>query len=160
MSDREDVLGYAMHLHRENAEISSRNVDHPIHYNAFGPIDDDGTAKYEPIKVIEEWGMGPEFCVGNALKYIARAPHKGRPIEDLKKAKWYLERAGVLSNKSGENSVIPTPDAHDMGWSRVAAGWGLRGHLRNAILNIWNGCPMSAVEFVGKEIDRLTKEAQ
>ena len=32
------------------------------------------------------------FCAGNVIKYIARHKHKGRPIEDLKKAKWYLER--------------------------------------------------------------------
>jgi len=32
------------------------------------------------------------FCLGNAIKYIWRAGKKGQPIEDLKKAKWYLDR--------------------------------------------------------------------
>ncbi|MDP9820516.1 DUF3310 domain-containing protein [Nocardioides massiliensis] len=32
------------------------------------------------------------FCMGNALKYIWRADHKGNPIQDLKKAAWYIER--------------------------------------------------------------------
>jgi hypothetical protein len=32
------------------------------------------------------------FCLGNAVKYIWRADLKGNPIEDLKKAVWYLER--------------------------------------------------------------------
>jgi hypothetical protein len=32
------------------------------------------------------------FCLGNAIKYIWRAGGKGQPIEDLKKAKWYLDR--------------------------------------------------------------------
>jgi hypothetical protein len=32
------------------------------------------------------------FCLGNAIKYIWRADLKGNDIEDLKKAKWYLER--------------------------------------------------------------------
>jgi len=31
------------------------------------------------------------FCLGNALKYIWRADHKGNAIEDLKKARWYLD---------------------------------------------------------------------
>jgi len=57
------------------------SVNHPKHYN---------TGKIEVIDAIEEWEMG--FCDGNVIKYVARHRHKGKPIEDLKKAKWYLER--------------------------------------------------------------------
>jgi len=33
------------------------------------------------------------FCLGNVIKYVARAGKKtSNPIEDLEKAKWYLER--------------------------------------------------------------------
>lgn len=32
------------------------------------------------------------FCLGNAIKYIWRAGLKGDALEDLEKAKWYLER--------------------------------------------------------------------
>lgn len=32
------------------------------------------------------------FCLGNAVKYIWRAGHKGTAIEDLKKARWYIDR--------------------------------------------------------------------
>jgi len=32
------------------------------------------------------------FCLGNAVKYIWRASLKGKEIEDLKKARWYLDR--------------------------------------------------------------------
>jgi hypothetical protein len=58
-------------------------VDHPSHYGGAGN-------PYEAIKVIEAWGLG--FCLGNAVKYIARHEHKGAPLEDLKKARWYLDR--------------------------------------------------------------------
>jgi hypothetical protein len=58
-------------------------VDHPAHY---GGADN----PYEAIKVIEAWGVG--FCLGNAIKYIARAGKKGDLVEDLKKARWYLDR--------------------------------------------------------------------
>lgn len=60
-----------------------QTVDHPPHYG--GPNN-----TYEAIKVIEAWGLG--FCLGNALKYIARCDHKGTPLEDLEKARWYIER--------------------------------------------------------------------
>lgn len=45
---------------------------------------------YEAIKVIEAWQLG--FNLGNTVKYIARAPHKGTHVEDLKKARFYLDR--------------------------------------------------------------------
>jgi hypothetical protein len=58
-------------------------IDGPKHY---GGKDN----PYEAIKIIEAWGMG--FCLGNAVKYIIRAPFKGDTINDLKKAIWYIER--------------------------------------------------------------------
>jgi hypothetical protein len=57
-------------------------VDHPKHYNA---------GRIEVIDAIEDWGLG--FSLGNVVKYVARANHKGKPLEDLKKAQWYLNRA-------------------------------------------------------------------
>lgn len=30
------------------------------------------------------------FCLGNAIKYLWRYHSKGRPVEDLEKARWYL----------------------------------------------------------------------
>lgn len=41
------------------------------------------------MRIIEDFSLG--FCLGNVVKYILRAPNKGK-IEDLKKARWYLER--------------------------------------------------------------------
>lgn len=58
-------------------------VDHPDHYGG-------GDNPYEAIKVIEAWDLG--FHLGNAVKYIARADKKGRQVEDLRKARWYLDR--------------------------------------------------------------------
>lgn len=59
-------------------------VDHPDHY---GGKDN----PYEVIKVIYAWGL--DFWLGNAVKYIGRAgkKEKSKTIEDLEKAKWYLE---------------------------------------------------------------------
>ena len=57
------------------------NVDHPLHYNSQG-------SGIECIDVVEWLG----FSIGNAIKYIWRADHKGNAIEDLEKARWYLDR--------------------------------------------------------------------
>ena len=43
------------------------------------------------MDVIEDAGFGEGFCLGNALKYILRAKHKENYVEDLKKAKWYID---------------------------------------------------------------------
>ena len=58
-------------------------VNHPAHYGG-------AENSYEAIKVIEAWSLG--FCLGNAVKYIARAGKKDDTIQDLKKAAWYLNR--------------------------------------------------------------------
>lgn len=68
-------------------------VDHPAHY---GGADN----PYEAIKVIEAWGLG--FNLGNTAKYIARAEHKGSPVEDLRKARWYLDRE--IANREVANA--------------------------------------------------------
>ncbi len=60
-------------------------VEHPAHYGG-------AAAPYEAIKVIEAWGLG--FCLGNAVKYIARAGKKPGAdlLDDLRKARWYVDR--------------------------------------------------------------------
>lgn len=56
-------------------------IDHPSHYNR---------GKIEVIDFIEDQGLS--FHLGNVIKYIARAGSKGDKLEDLKKARWYLDR--------------------------------------------------------------------
>ena len=56
-------------------------VNHPPHYNAH-------PSGVECI-VVTEW---MNFCLGNCIKYIWRADEKGETIEDLRKARWYLDR--------------------------------------------------------------------
>ena len=59
-------------------------VNHPAHYGGENN-------PYEAIKVIEAWDL--DFHTGNTVKYICRAGKKGDSLEDLKKARWYLDRA-------------------------------------------------------------------
>ena len=57
-------------------------VSHPPHYQV-----EDMT--YEPIKVINAWGLN--FNIGSAVKYLSRYRKKFNAIEDLKKAIFYIQ---------------------------------------------------------------------
>ena len=57
-------------------------VNHPAHYKVGG---------IETIDFIEAKSLG--YNLGNVVKYITRADHKGNKLEDLRKAQWYLTRA-------------------------------------------------------------------
>jgi predicted 2-oxoglutarate/Fe(II)-dependent dioxygenase YbiX len=69
----------------------SDQVNHPSHYNS---------GKIEVIDAIEDWKL--DFHAGNVVKYVARHQHKLNPVEDLKKARWYLDRLIQLSEKKEE----------------------------------------------------------
>lgn len=66
-------------------------VEHPAHYN---------TSKIEVIDAIEAWNLN--FNLGNVIKYVARADHKGERYEDLSKALWYLRREIEKSGPSAK----------------------------------------------------------
>lgn len=56
-------------------------VNHPPHYKAH-------PSGVECIQITEHMG----FCLGNAMKYIWRADHKYDAIQDLEKARFYIDR--------------------------------------------------------------------
>jgi len=61
--------------------LSHDAVNHPAHYT---------TGMIEVISFIEDKGLA--YHLGNVVKYICRAPHKGTEEQDLRKAQWYLNR--------------------------------------------------------------------
>lgn len=64
------------------------SVDHPVHYTSH-PARCEGCGRgIECIQVTEHMG----FNLGNVVKYVWRADLKGNPIDDLRKARWYLDR--------------------------------------------------------------------
>jgi hypothetical protein len=70
------------------------NVNHPKHYNSH-------PSGVECIEITEHMN----FCLGNAVKYIWRASLKGKEVEDLRKARWYIDReiSRILNEKSHES---------------------------------------------------------
>lgn len=81
----------AKELQKYSEQIAKKKedlVNHPAHYNQYSQ---------EVIDTIEEVTVNMPvtvaYHVGNAVKYLFRAPFKGKLKQDLEKAVWYLERA-------------------------------------------------------------------
>jgi hypothetical protein len=76
-------------------------VYHPAHYTSH-------PSGIETIEITEHMN----FCLGNVIKYVMRAEHKGRTLEDLKKARWYLDREiqklenNMISNLADLDALI------------------------------------------------------
>ncbi len=75
--------------------MAEDKINHPKHYTH---------GKFEVIEVIEDWKLC--YHLGNALKYIGRAQHKNNEIDDLKKARWYLDRYIKLLNKNKKHGKL------------------------------------------------------
>jgi len=80
----------------EVVDVISDVVNSPPHYKTGG---------IEAIEGIEA-SMGPEafagYLKGNIMKYMWRYERKGKPIEDLKKARWYLDRLIGLRERKAD----------------------------------------------------------
>lgn len=74
-------------------------VNAPSHYRAGDT--------YETIRVIEAWALN--YNLGNAIKYISRAGAKGNRLQDLEKARWYLNREidSITKSTPGVDSNNP-----------------------------------------------------
>lgn len=57
------------------------NINHPSHYCSH-------PSGIECIQITEHMS----FNLGNAIKYLWRADEKGAPLDDLRKAAWYIQR--------------------------------------------------------------------
>jgi len=99
------------------------NVNNPDHYNRAG---------IEVIDVIETYTPNSPH-LANVLKYVCRHSYKGNPLEDLKKAEWYLARAitvleGELDEAAYVAEMMDTDEAVE-----------LRGRIKDAVLGCFEG---------------------
>jgi hypothetical protein len=62
-------------------DVEENDISKPSHYCAG--------RQYEPKDVIRDWDLN--FNLGNVVKYVSRTGRKGDALEDLRKAKQYLE---------------------------------------------------------------------
>lgn len=103
----------------------TERVNHPEHYNF---------SKFEVIDVIFDWTR--DFCLGNALKYIARAGRKENEIEDLRKAKFYLQYFITNVNWDNWSSRIEQPNKYPI--KDVLEEWRLPSELSEVVYYIGN----------------------
>jgi hypothetical protein len=78
---------------KKKPKSSNEQVNHPQHYNQLSGV--------ECIDVIEQLNLG--FNLGNALKYIWRCDAKGKRVQDLGKACWYIQREIRNSEKKPDS---------------------------------------------------------
>lgn len=79
------------------------NVNAPPHYTQH-------PSGVECIQITEHMG----FNLGNAVKYIWRCDLKKDAIEDLKKARFYLDREIALRGRAGLKPSVPlSPNPED-----------------------------------------------
>ncbi|QGJ92088.1 hypothetical protein SEA_KEELAN_128 [Gordonia phage Keelan] len=69
------------------SEVKNDPVSHPAHYSSHGIECESCGAPIECITVASRFS----FNLGNTIKYVWRADHKGKLLEDLKKARQYLD---------------------------------------------------------------------
>ena len=83
---------------KENSPNKS-DINHPERYG--------GNTPYECIKVLDAWLCNDEykgFLRGNCLKYLCRLGKKDEEVQELKKAKWYLEKLIETYEKEKQNN--------------------------------------------------------
>ena len=69
-----------------NFDEKHDNVNHPSHYETGG------IECFNAIVASQGVDAAMDFCLCNAFKYIWRCKHKGKTLEDIEKAIWYLNK--------------------------------------------------------------------
>lgn len=112
--------------------MTEDNVNRPAHYNKNG---------IEVIDVIETYTPNSPH-LANVLKYVCRHSYKGKPLEDLKKARWYLDRAIVLlEEKEARDAWVEEQMNHP-------AAVALRERIKGAVLDCFDGVDTNGYPLV------------
>jgi hypothetical protein len=152
--------------------LKNNPVDHPAHYTSH-------PSGVEAIEIAEHFN----FNRGNAFKYCFRAHYKGKTLEDLKKARWYIKRElfskfGIKNCKNTSRCFIPNDLAMNAE-IRNKMNKILNKKLNNLdaaiafIVNSWyvpyydgtkdNQCSKYLIEalyYINREIKRIQRAAQ
>jgi hypothetical protein len=85
MAEWEEVASTTLKVSIDTGKVDQVNC--PAHYNK-GDV--------ECIEAIKSATVGKKgieaVCVANVIKYLWRYEEKGKPLQDVQKAKWYLEK--------------------------------------------------------------------
>lgn len=112
--------------------MSNDPVNHPEHYEMNGIECIDAMVASQGEEAVSN------YCVCNAFKYIWRHQHKGKSVEDIKKAVWYLNRyLNLCESKAAKRNDKPA----DLDYIResLTRGIYLPGDTRGVWLNDHEG---------------------
>lgn len=123
--------------------MTMADIEHPSYYRSGG---------IECIDVMQKlYGKDfvSNFCLGNAMKYLWRCDRKHEtPIDDLKKARWYIDHIIKINEPTGQgNDIQKKLDEVDK-----AAEEYLRANAEPCTIAIGNG-----LASYNKYIDEATK---
>lgn len=121
-------------------------VNHPAHYTKY---------KHEVIELTEQLS----FCLGNAVKYILRAPYKGSEIQDYEKALWYLRRLrgqGIVELPQLDYDLITSYD-NPIVAALLIAGFSRFGERLDEVESMVRDAICKAQK---KEIERLKRKVE
>mgnify|MGYP004544921049 CR=1 FL=1 len=79
-------------------EKETEYINHPEHYG--------GDSIFECVKVLKAWLPEEEyrgFLRGNAIKYLCRLGKKDEAAQELKKARWYIDK--LIEEEEGKNGI-------------------------------------------------------
>lgn len=95
--------------------MSNDMVNHPSHYEG-------GTSMEcidSMLAVLGHDGL-ISFCIGNAYKYIWRHQLKGKPLEDLQKAEWYINKASRMDYGDYHDRIVGLRDLYAIHMNKLA----------------------------------------
>lgn len=124
---------------------SDNETTRPSYYG--GP-----NAPFEPVKVIDDIGLGAGFYFGSALKYIQRSPHKGTRLKDLQKAEWYLSNGVDLGYR--------TPVPGNINPKDIVTAWQLDEGLSDVATKILTGKTQAASEAMKEYLLALAPQPE
>ena len=121
-------------------------INHPKHYTAENVM-----LEIEPISLCEQC----DFLLGNAFKYMFRYEHKGKPLEDLRKARFYLKR-WLENHENGEGHLM-IPDMDNYIFKAFSKKWFLetwqKGYSSANVINT-----LAVLEVRIKKLEDICKQ--
>ena len=85
-----------MSTYKKMMTMTDDAVDHPAHYN----LHENGIECIDAIQASMSRAGFQDYLKGTAIKYLWRYREKSEPLQDLKKAQWFLERLILEESKS------------------------------------------------------------
>jgi hypothetical protein len=135
------------------ATIAHDPVSAPKHYFSENGL--------EVIDIIEVYGLGDSFHLGNVLKYCLRAKAKGDYVENISKALWYAKRFNEREEDAKMTWPAAMPEADElMPIDSIIREFKLEGPLAEAVADLLNLCVGEEAQPLDQAIENIERAIQ